>query len=70
MNESAFPSVVPDVSLEFSAESGLTKRELFAGLALAGLLAAGGDAHVGIVRDAVNTADLLIAYLSGNWIDQ
>ena len=53
---SAYPSLVGD--------PGLTKRELFAAMALQGLLAAGREGHVAnIARTARSAADALLAEL-------
>lgn len=49
---------------------GLTKRELFAALAMAGLLASQGETYEGLVRDAVVSADLLLAQLKETEIAQ
>lgn len=67
MNEAAFPSVVPDVEQEFSAVLGLTKREFFAALAMAGLLANQGDYELAdATQCAVKAADKLINELKGS----
>lgn len=67
MNEPAFPSVVPDVEQEFSAVLGLTKREFFAALAMAGLLANQGDYELSeAAQCAVGAADKLIKELNAS----
>ena len=70
MHESAFP--VPEFFDEklIDCLPGLTKRELFAALAMAGLLAADSMIDGDMVRDSVFAADLLLHQLKQAKIDQ
>ena len=63
-NEQAFPVSCDLGSCEFVHDHGLTKREWFAGLALAGILNFKGIPDNDAVRDAVLLSDLLIKKLS------
>lgn len=64
MNDGAFPTPLFDNEVQIDCLPGLTKRELFAALALAGLLAEPGDKPTRIFAEiAVEAADALIREL-------
>jgi len=70
--ESAYPCVIPDTTADFAEQTGLSKRELFAAMALQGLLAADSD-FTGSLEDFIKSvtktsvlyADALINALNG-----
>lgn len=68
-NQSSFPIFLQDgLSYNSHVDAGLTKRELFAAMAMQGLLASWGNHDVtdsgDLASDAVRAADALIAELS------
>ena len=65
MDKNAFPMVVPDISKDFGEVPGLTRRELFAAMAMQGLCAAMPDEEAKLVAlMAVHQADALIEALT------
>lgn len=64
MHESAFPTPEFFDDKLIACFPGMTKRELFAALAMMGLLAADSMIDGDMVRDSVFAADLLIQQLS------
>lgn len=63
-SDPAFPSPMDADGELIGGALGLTKREFFAGLALAGLLAADSMIDGDTIRDSVFAADLLLEILA------
>lgn len=64
MTEYAFPCSIPTEDQDYNTIFGLTKRELFAALALAGLMVDSESFNTAdLAREAVTAADLLIKEL-------
>jgi hypothetical protein len=55
--------VFPREAVKSYSAFGLTKRELFSAIALAGILADGEKLHTIAARDAIECADILIGLL-------
>lgn len=62
--DDAFPATIYMGEIAVDSSDGLTKREFFAALALAGLLASSNDDLEPIARSAVRAADSLIEALN------
>ena len=70
MSRFAFPTPEYFEVTAVQSTEGLTKREIFAALALAGLMAADGEINSAMVRDAVVAAELLLDQLGQSEITQ